>query len=163
MTKIRNFMIFLDLDGVLADFDRSVKEITGLYPKEHESDSKMWKTLAKQPNFFGNLPLMDDAMELWNFTRIYNPVILTGTPRGNWAGKQKSEWCYHVLNTTNVITCFASEKPQKALEVTPQGYTPVLVDDREKNMKKWDEIGGVFILHEDTNSTISKLKMNLDI
>ena len=71
--------LFLDLDGVMADFDRAAVAILGAPPDE-VPPNVMWSRLARHPDFFGSLPLMPDALELWRFAAPYQPTILTGAP-----------------------------------------------------------------------------------
>jgi hypothetical protein len=43
--------LFLDLDGVLADFDRGLHAVTGARPEALPLKT-MWAALAKAPAFF---------------------------------------------------------------------------------------------------------------
>ena len=77
--------VFLDCDGVLADFDAGAKQAFGMSPAEFERRfglKRFWGELASLNNFFGELPLMPDAMELYEAVRHLEPIILTGLPRG---------------------------------------------------------------------------------
>ena len=62
--------IYFDMDGVLADFERGVKEICGLTPpsqnaKHHKpgEDDEMWKAIKACPHFYDYLELMPGAKE----------------------------------------------------------------------------------------------------
>jgi hypothetical protein len=60
---------FVDLDGVLADYDNGFKRLTGRYPNE-VSDQEMWDLLIKNNNgagFYRHLQPMSDAGELWGY------------------------------------------------------------------------------------------------
>ena len=60
--------LFLDLDGVLADFDAGAKMVLGMSPKAFEakySKGEFWQRLARSRDFYATLPLMPDAMELF--------------------------------------------------------------------------------------------------
>ena len=46
--------LFLDLDGVLADFDRGVHGVTGRRPEELPLKT-MWAALSRAPRFFETL------------------------------------------------------------------------------------------------------------
>jgi len=144
--------LFLDLDGVLADFDRGVKAVTGKRPEDLPM-KVMWRELSRHPDFFGTLEFMHDAQELWAFCAPHEPVILTGLPLGSWAPEQKRRWVAHMLGPhVRVITCMARDKHRHA------GPGTVLVDDREKARAPWVAAGGIFILHTSAKNSIAELK-----
>lgn len=145
-------MFYVDLDGVLADFDRGIKDLTGLYPSE-QPVKDMWRAAARHENFFGTLHFMSDGQKLWDYVKKYNPTILTGVPIGKWAPSQKREWVARNIGTeVPVITCWSRDKHLHAKE------GDILIDDREKARDPWVSVGGVFILHTDTQNTIRQLK-----
>lgn len=89
--------IFLDCDGVLADFDAYANFYFGMPPRQYEAQmgsDRFWSELEIKGDFYRNLPLMPDARVLIEGVRHLNPTILTGCPRGNWAQKQKVEWAH---------------------------------------------------------------------
>lgn len=144
--------LFLDLDGVLADFDRGVEAITGKRPHQL-SGGKMWRAVAGHEDFFGTLEMMPDAEILWDFCAPHAPTILTGLPRGDWAEAQKRRWVARVLGPdVEVITCWSRDKP---LWSAP-GHA--LVDDRKRLRNPWQARGGVFIHHRDAAQSIERLK-----
>src|SRR6185295_1674286 len=95
MTMPKTPRLFLDADGVLADFDLAVRELLGMNAKAfiaRHGRGEFWKRLARAPNFYGSLAEMPDARQLFDAVRHLKPAILTGLPIGNWAAPQKVEW-----------------------------------------------------------------------
>lgn len=144
--------LFLDLDGVLADFDQGVERVTGRRPPLL-SNREMWRALAREADFFATLEMMIGARDLWDYCRPFKPTILTGIPRGAWAAPQKRRWVAAVLGeNVEVITCLSAEKHRWS------GPGHVLVDDREKQRAAWEGAGGHFILHRTPGESIQALK-----
>ena len=147
--------LFLDLDGVLADFDKSARTIFGMSSKDFEDrygSKEFWKQIRNEDEFFYNLPMMHDAMDLWNFSKPHDPTILTGCPFGNWAQPQKVRWVKEYLDTDKIITCLSKDKRNHA------SPGDVIVDDTVKHQHLWVEMGGIFIVHTDATSSIEELK-----
>jgi hypothetical protein len=147
--------LYLDCDGVLADFDRAATALLGLPPRQFQSRYGLpafWKKLQSQPDFYGTLPLMPDAMTLFNAVRHLNPIILTGLPRGNWAAPQKVRWAASRFPGTRIITCLAADKRRHARD------GDILVDDTLKYRDLWSGAGGIFVHHRGAASTITTLR-----
>ena len=143
--------LFLDLDGVLADFDRGVALVTGK-PPEQMGLGTMWRALARAPDFFGTLAFMADAEALWAFCEPHEPTILTGIPLGSWAPAQKARWVARMLGgNVPLITCLSRDKPR----YSRQGH--VLVDDRARARAGWERKGGTFVHHTSAGSSIAAL------
>lgn len=144
--------LFLDLDGVLADFDTHVEALFGAPPSDLPL-SQMWARAAATPGFFETMPLMPDALELWDFCRPFRPQILTGLPRGRWAEKQKRRWvAAHLGPDVPVITCLSRNKCDFA------NPGDVLVDDTTKYAHLWEARGGRFIRHTSASESIAQLQ-----
>lgn len=151
----RRKQIFLDCDGVLADFDKGAEAILGLPPaafEERFGAGEFWKRLARAADFFGSLEPMPDAFELYEAVRHRSPVILTGMPRGAWAEPQKRRWAHRHFPGVPVITTMA------ALKHEHRHPGDALVDDRDKYRHLWEHEGGVFIHHTDARSSIEALR-----
>tara|TARA_Y100000310_G_C20283089_1_gene623522 strand:+ start:82 stop:543 length:462 start_codon:yes stop_codon:yes gene_type:complete len=145
--------LFVDLDGVLADFDTRVHQLCGEWPWDMDITSK-WEAVCKDPKFFENLPWMEDGKDLWEAVKIFCPTILTGVPRMEWAAPQKRSWCARELGSeVPVITCMSYKKP-----IYANGhYSPILIDDSRRAGEGWEKAGGIFILHESTKETLTRL------
>jgi hypothetical protein len=152
--------LYLDCDGVLADFDKGAAAVLGMHPKAFEKRrgiGRFWASLAKAPDFYFGLPLLDGATELFEAVRQLDPIILTGLPRGNWAADQKVRWAAKHFPGTRIITTAARDKRDHARE------GDVLVDDQLRHAHLWEEAGGVFIHHKSVEQTLRRLKDHFDL
>lgn len=154
--------VFVDCDGVLADFDKRAIEILGHRPRDFEGKEgadAMWEQIDAYPDFFYSLEPLADAHYLWNsiIERGHDPIVLTGTPR--WTNKkmrspteQKVAWVQKHFGHDKVITCKSKDK---CLHMEQPG--DVLIDDWHKYIPQWEAKGGVFILHENAEKSLRAL------
>ena len=146
--------LFLDCDGVLADFDAGAREMLGMSPNAFEArhgKRGFWREVARTKDFYARLPLMPDARILFDAVRHLDPIILTGLPLGNWAAPQKVRWAEQHFPGTHIITCMARDKFRH------MKGADVLVDDRADHRDKWEAAGGIFVHHKDARSSIREL------
>jgi hypothetical protein len=147
--------LYLDCDGVLADFDKGATALLGLPPRAYERRhgiGRFWQKLATAPDFYFGLPLLPDAMTLFDAVKHLYPVILTGLPQGKWAADQKIRWAARHFPGTQIITCMARDKRDHAKP------GDVLVDDQQKHRHLWEEAGGIFVHHRNAAATIAELR-----
>ncbi len=159
---IENYQLFVDLDGVLVDFEAGVRQATGKEPALLEP-RQMWPVLARTPGFYEKLSWMKDGQELWDMVLPFSPVILTGLPMGKWAEPQKRAWSERELGTDiPVITGMSRKKAELAQawleDSNKDEKTGILIDDRLKIKEPWETAGGKFILHLNTAGTLEELK-----
>jgi hypothetical protein len=146
--------LYLDCDGVLADFDAGATAVLGMPPQAFQDrygPQRFWRELAGAPDFYGTLPRMPDATELFEAVRHLEPIILTGLPRGSWAAEQKVRWAAQHFPGTRIITTMARDKRDHARE------GDVLVDDTVKHRHLWEGAGGVFVHHTSAAATVEAL------
>ncbi len=158
--------IYFDMDGVLADFAKGVKDLCDMEapslggPDKPEQDDEMWRRIKNVENFYNKLELMPNAREL--FDAVYEVYgdrveILTGIPKEKrgitTAGQDKKDWIERVFSPKiKVNIVFREEKPKYCT-----GSGCILIDDMAKNIKEWNEMGGTGIQNEGAYSTILKL------
>lgn len=155
--------IFLDCDGVLADFDSYAEKLLGLHPREYErqkhNDKKLWDILYAHNDYFYKLPKMPDADELVRGVEAmgFEPIILTGVPSkegSDWAIDQKTRWATKHFPHLSIICCKSKDK---FMHMIP-GKRNVLIDDWNKHMAAWKGAGGYFILHTSAKESLVELK-----
>ena len=159
--------IFVDLDGVLADFYKRFDELYKT-PAEIDYPSNTKKKAAfvkKFHNFiasgqFATLDFMPDSELGLKFLRELHktiPVcILTSTAREeylNEVSRQKRIWLKeHSIEFNPVFV------PGKHLKRYYSKPGRVLIDDTESNITEWREMGGIGILHKSWKETIREYK-----
>lgn len=160
--------IYFDMDGVLADFERGVKEICGLTPPsqnakhhKHGDDDEMWKRIKENEHFYDRLELMPEAKAM--FDTVYERYgdkceILTGVPKPKrgitCAGEDKIKWVRRLLSKDIVVNIvLREEKPQFC-----KGEGCILIDDMERNIRDWNAEGGTGIVHVTAEETLSILR-----
>ena len=147
--------LFLDCDGVLADFNKRAIDIVGMPPREFEDkvgEKKFWDMIYGTSDFFLSLDPMTDAYDLVNAVRHLNPIILTGKPRGDWAIKQKLGWRDKYFPDLEMIVCPSRDK----IKFAKPG--DVIVDDWAKHKQTWINGGGIWVMHTSAADSIRQLK-----
>lgn len=138
--------LYIDLDGVMADFDGAFPQVFGL---DHRSlaDDEMWGHINGHPSFFRDLPPMFGALEFFRSVEHLNPVILTACPKSNYphVAAQKRAWVREHLSQTSLVLPVLGGR-HKPLFMHQAG--DILVDDFGKNCIAWSAAGGVAIKHE---------------
>lgn len=150
--------LYLDMDGVLADFNKEYMKHNGEY------DRKKFRSSVLDHQIFEKLDFMPDAQELLNHvSRLHgvNIEILTsmGTHepfQANEAKRQKQKW----LDARNIPykANFVHNKQEKSAYATP---TSILIDDSPGCIGPFIEKGGHGILHHKASETIRILDSTL--
>ena len=166
--------IYFDMDGVLADFEKGVKDICGIEPppqpqdlseaermEKKAADDQMWELIREAGNFYYQLELMPGAKELFDavYAKYGDKVeILTGVPKEkrhiDSAKDDKRRWVEEKLSKeVGFNACAREEKIKKA-----RGKGCILIDDMALNIAEWEQEGGTGIRNLDAASTMEKLK-----
>ena len=161
MLKITH--IYLDMDGVIADFNKRYVSLFGINPREAEKNKK-FKTYFEQfieSGQFSTLDVMPGAMQGVDYLRKFpapTQILSSTASEKNYdaISKQKMIWLQTHGITFNPL--FVPGKRHKWKYATP---TSIIIDDTQSVIQQWDEAGGIGILHTDWPSTISILNMYL--
>jgi len=149
------YKIYCDMDGVLVDFDRGYKELTGEeLTGEHRNDTNFWDPINKAGKpFWVNLEWISDSKRLWSYIEKYKPKLLSAPSRQDDSRVGKHEWVERELPGVPLLLRSAKHKKDFA---TP---TSILIDDRIDNIQGWRDAGGIGIHHVSTKHTIDQLKV----
>lgn len=152
--------IYLDMDGVLADFEKRFESLYGIRPnnKQHRAVhfEQHWNNFVDSGEFM-TLDLMPGALELIKVVKSLNvPVeILSSTSTHEYhhiVSCQKSFWLGR--NNIKFKPNFVPGGIFKANYASPWN---ILIDDSTYVTDCYREAGGTTILHTDVNKTIEKL------
>lgn len=146
--------LYIDSDGVIFDFDNHVMSYSGGVHPNKLGDPKLWALVDSIPDFWITMPLLPWGADLVRFARLYDPVILTGCPKTNFdyaADQKKLKYAKHFPGIP-VITCLSRDKQNHM-----KSPGDVLVDDRYKNIKRWNEAGGRGVFFRSYDQTIGEL------
>jgi len=156
---IMKFKLWLDCDGVCADFDTHFENLAGEPSRGYEDKhgtKAFWKVVMSDPQFFVNLPLMPNIERLINAVRHTEPTILTGVPQGSWASPQKHLWKHNhrdIFHGIDMITCLSRDK---SLYMIPD-VVNIIVDDWPKHQTTWEERGGTWVMHTSVEDSLEQL------
>lgn len=163
--------LYLDLDGVFADFDARLKDYEihknqndflarhkDSWTQEEKALDVAVRAAMGSPGFWLGIPLVTDAPLLWEHCTEYEPFILTALPNvEEWherVASEKKTWVRSNLDAIpdeRIICCLRSQKKNYA-------RNNILIDDMLSNINEWNEAGGYGILHTSAKDSITRLE-----
>lgn len=156
------YIIFCDMDGVLVDFDKGYKDLTGV--ATHHADSQgrdeFWNLFntsleekgISEYEYWSNLDWQPGGKELWNYISPYKPYILTAPTYNPESREGKRDWVQRLSGMKNIYFRPAKSKSDFS------GKNRILIDDRADTIDRWNAAGGIGILHTSAPTTIEQLK-----
>lgn len=175
---MNDVVIYLDLDGVLVNFIDAVEE---LYPgakelqktyygsnryQEHPELAKQYEdfrnAILSKPNFWRDLPWMDDGKELVSFILNKIPLrnigIITAPMKGDdRCYIEKKQWVANNLPFISLNNFYLEKQKYTKIGSIPETHQ-ILIDDHSDNIGEWITHGGIGILHKNTKETIEQLQ-----
>lgn len=164
------YNIYCDMDGVLCDFIGAANKLAEKMGYsggwEPLPEDEKWEIINKEGfDFWANLDWMPDGKKLWSLIKPYRPKLLSAyvytvddpmikmnciLGKLQWIKENLGEYM-----TNRAIICRRDEKELWA------GDDNILIDDMEKNVREWENAGGIGIVHKGASKTIKELESML--
>ena len=164
-------IVYLDMDGVLADFFGGVEFLYGVdHWKELTNDKT--KDLKKQvidritgTDFFAVLPKFDTADALIDMVKKFTGgkfSINTSPLRGDHenSAKYKKVWISNNIEQPDDI--IVTGRKESYAKDKGTGTPNILIDDRPVNIQKWQAAGGYGILYQANRDQLTKVQKGLE-
>ena len=164
-------VVYIDMDGVLADFFGGVEKMYGVqHWKELTSDKT--KDLKQEvinritgTDFFATLPKFTNADELITLVKKFTGgkfSINTSPLRGDNqnSGKYKQLWIQQNIEKPDDV--IITGRKESYAKDKASGTPNILIDDRPVNIERWQGAGGYGILYQANRDPLSKVKQALD-
>ena len=164
-------IVYLDMDGVLADFFGGVEFLYGVEHWKQLTNDKT-KDLKKEvidritgTDFFAVLPKFDTADALIDMVKKFtggNFSINTSPLRGDHenSAKYKKVWIQNNIETPDNIVVTGRKETYAKDKGT--GTPNILIDDRPINIQKWQAAGGYGILYQANRDSLTKVQKGLE-
>jgi 5'(3')-deoxyribonucleotidase len=154
--------IYLDMDGVVADFDTYVSNVLNRkigWGSQDLTDEE-WERLASIDRLYYQFPLMPDATKLVAYVKSlstrFHVQFLTAVPRRSTmpsAKDDKQAWVNKYFPGMRMDIGPYSHHKQKWCK-----SGDILIDDRPSNIEQWTAVGGIAIYHTgDVDDSINRL------
>jgi len=159
--------IYLDMDGVVADFNKFASDLLGREIGWEAKDltTEEWKRLGAVENMYLQLPLIKESVMLVGAAKSlstrFNVEFLTAVPRATTmptAALDKKMWIDKYF--PGFVVNYGPYSRDKQKWAMPGD---ILVDDKRTNILDWYNVGGIGILHTgDFKVTIDNLLNAVD-
>ena len=163
--KESNYKIYVDLDGVVANFEKRFEDLAGMGADEYKDKygiKEFWNLIDEKHkvSFWRGIEPMVDAQKLIDFVSKYDYEMLTAPSIKKQSVIGKSLWVKDKTgqlfpSLPKVNYKFAKDKHLVKPKLTE---FDILIDDRQDTIDRWNSAGGTGILHTSANNTITQLK-----
>jgi len=157
------YKIYVDMDGVVADFNKRFRDLSGMNPSDYEAKNgknAFWDFIDVKHKlaFWVGIPPMQDAQSLIDYVSKHDYEMLTAPSIRKESLMGKGLW---IRNWTNKGLFPSKPKVNyKSAKEKHKFAAPnhILIDDKKSTIDSWNAAGGVGILHTSANNTINQLK-----
>ena len=162
--QVSDYKVYLDMDGVLADFDQRFKDISGMEPGEFEAKygKKAFWNLIDEDNkisFWVGIKPMPGAAALVNAVKKYNYELLTSPSSKKQSYLGKILWVRNHSDILGGKPRINFKRAKEKHEIKPElSKTDILIDDREDTIGRWNAAGGTGIVYKNIGQVLGDLK-----
>jgi len=157
----KQWKIYCDMDGVVANFDALFLQMFGTSPELFKmtlGEAKFWEHIYSFRGFFAKIPAYKGAGDFFAELLRITPhvMLLTAPSRTNFelCKSQKLEWIRNEMPKVNGYPPMVIFEKNKYIYACPNS---ILIDDYGKKIGKWIEAGGIGIKHKNFEQTLQKL------
>jgi hypothetical protein len=157
--------IYLDMDGVLCDFEKRYKKLFNESPehtRRNKDWSENWTTFIETEQFKtlewfpGGKTLLETVLD----TGI-DVEILSSSGGKKYHSQVESHKKFWLMN--NGISFKSNIVPGSAIKAKYANSSVVLIDDTDYVIEAFNKAGGYGILHKDVKDTVKKLNHILHV
>ncbi len=150
-------VLYCDMDGVLCNFYSAVLALTGQPPGEL-GVKELWGYTRQVADFWESLKWMPGANRLWNHVDRHGGHILSSVPASDPnCVPGKLRWLDRNLQLTDPNRIHLLLRTDKRRFAAAGTTANVLIDDYRKNIREWEQSGGIGILHQNASESIAGL------
>lgn len=144
--------VYLDMDGVLADFDKRLDDAE--IPKDL-TRAEFWERIKTTPRFWTKMDLMPGANQLVNFVRkLKVPIEILTAPVTSDPKCKPGKLVWARAHSFNFPIHF--KRAQDKYKYAEPGA--VLIDDLPETIEAWNKAGGIGIVHTSVGQTVYELQ-----
>ena len=159
-----DYKVYLDMDGVVANFDKRFEDLSGMAPNEFESKygkNKFWDFIDEdhKVSFWVGIEVMPGADKLINAVKDYNYELLTAPSVKKQSYLGKILWVRNHSDLLGGKPKINFKKAKSKHKVKPElSKTDILVDDRADTIDRWNSAGGTGIVYRSADQVVNDLK-----
>ena len=159
------YQIYLDMDGVIADFNQRFENLSGMEPSAFEQKygkDLFWDFIDEKNKlrFWVGIPVMEGAKQLVDYVSKHDYKVLTAPSMKKESRLGKLLW---IRNKTGDLF---NSKPQVIFKKAKEKHKvkpsltefDILIDDRADTIDRWTSAGGTGILFQSASQAIKELK-----
>ena len=159
------YYIYLDMDGVVADFDKRFNDLSGMMPQDYVNKNGLnafWDLIDEKHKvaFWRGIELMPGAEKLVRYIEQHPFEMLTAPSIKKQSVIGKGLWVKDkvgILYSTKPKVTYRSAKQKHTVKPNLTEFD-ILIDDKGSTIDRWSAAGGTAILYQNADQVINDLK-----